>query len=257
MIDEATGRILARFAEENSTPENLNMLRLYLMRYGRPLRFRTHRSSLYRGNPRGAGTAIEDGGRSQIRRALAELDIEWSPLPSPEEDRSPGDFATRFFAVAKRELIRELGRAGARTRAEADKYMERYYLPAWRARHAAWPRLPDAHRPLAASHDLSSILSEVETRAVSDQGALVFHGATYLLPDCSLGGTQVEIEKRADGSVYWRSQAGRVALKPGLPPSREAKGRPHTKKTAPRRFNRKWMENFFNQPTAPLWRLLK
>src|SRR5262249_26310556 len=158
--------VLARFAEENSTPENLRMLGVYLTHYGRPLRFRTHRSSLYRGNPRATGGVAEDAGRSQIRRALEELDIEWSARPTPaEEGLAADDLATRFFAAAKRELIRELARAGARTRAEADKYLERYYLPAWRAKHAAWPRLPDAHRPLLATHDLSSILSEVESRA--------------------------------------------------------------------------------------------
>jgi hypothetical protein len=38
MMDDATSRLLARFVEHDSTVENMRMLRMYLERYGRPLK---------------------------------------------------------------------------------------------------------------------------------------------------------------------------------------------------------------------------
>lgn len=258
MVDEASGRALARFAAENSTPENFRLLEMYLRNFGRPLSFRTPRLSLYRGNPRNGGGSGE-AGHSQIRRALAELDIEWRGA----DPASPADSASRFFAHAKRELKRGLVQAGARTIAEANRYLERTYLPAWNSHMASPPPACNAHRPLLAPHDLNAILSEVERRAVSAQRTIQFHGATYALPDPRkaplAAGSHVDVEERRDGSVFLRFGASRFALELATPaPAQpEIKASPHPRKPHGRAFNPHWMDNFFKRPAAPLWRLLK
>ncbi|HEY7338340.1 MAG TPA: hypothetical protein VH639_25870 [Bryobacteraceae bacterium] len=259
MVDEASSHAVARFAPENSTTENLILLRAYLTRFGRPACFRTHRLSLFRGNPRPAhgAAAGDEPGQSQIRRALAELDIEWSPTgPSnsgPAED---------FFRAACSELGPHLQESGVQNLKEASSYLERVYLPLWRSRNANAALFPDAHRPLLAVHDLDSILSEVESRTISDQGAVQFHGVNYLLPEGERldASAVVEIEKRGDGAVYLRASGRLIQLKEGPPREKTPSGmkmRPRAPKVQNRGFNRNWMQNFFQTPTPPLWRLLK
>jgi len=257
MVDEATGRSLARFIEENSTPANLHVLGLYLKTFGRPLRFRTHRLSLFRGNPRGASAPSNAAaGRSQIRRALEELDIEWLP----EELRSRGGFARDFFNAAKRELARGLVQSGTRTITEANRYLDRVFLRAWHSRPEVESCPDNAHRPLLPEHNLEAILSEVEVRSVLPNGSIQFHGTTYRIPDCLSGSVQVNIEKRSNGHVYMRTGNGCVRLTecdlPGKPPP-ERKLHTAPKPRVHRRANQNWMNNFFKQSAPPLWRSMK
>jgi hypothetical protein len=264
MIDEGSGRVLARFVEENSTPENLDLLGVYVTRFGRPRRIRTHRLSLFRGNPRAdAPQSAKDpaAGRSQVRRALAELEIEWVPT----ELEATAGLACDFFKIAKRDLARALRQAGIRTLAEANRYLDRVYLPAWHDRHATRAKRGDVHRPLLREHDLDAILSEVETRTISDRGSVQFYGGIYLLPESErlsgMSGAQVQVEMRRNGAVYLRTTDGCVPLKqcdPRSPNAVPVKPKKHAPKwRATRPFNRAWMRDFFKQPEPPLWRSLK
>ncbi len=47
MIDDASSRALARFAEHDTTEENFHLLRTYLERWGRPVEFYTDKDSLF------------------------------------------------------------------------------------------------------------------------------------------------------------------------------------------------------------------
>ena len=257
MIDEPAARVLARFVSVNSTAENLKLLGIYLRQFGRPVRFCTGRLSLFRGNPSlGAeSTPGVEAGRSQIRRALAELEIEWSP-----SSWSKTGLPARFFRSAHRVLARGLHRAQIETLVEANEYLERIYLPLWRSRCARAAALRDLHRPLLAGHDLDSILSEVETRIVSPQSTVQYCGVIYASPELERlhCGASVQIERRPGGNMYVRAEGRSLALEeapPQTPPS-AVRLRP---KTRTRRgvSNRAWMQNFFKSPTPPLWRLLK
>jgi hypothetical protein len=47
MIDDATGRLFARFVRQDSTQENMKLVWSYLEKYGRPLTFYTDKASLF------------------------------------------------------------------------------------------------------------------------------------------------------------------------------------------------------------------
>ena len=47
MIDDATGRLFARFVRHDSSDENRRMLEAYLKRYGRPLAFYTDKAGMF------------------------------------------------------------------------------------------------------------------------------------------------------------------------------------------------------------------
>src|SRR5947208_14083115 len=85
MIDDATSQAYARFARHDSTEENLRVLWGYLKRWGRPVEFYTDKSSLFTVNapqPEAADEAVEEE-RTQIGRALREMEIGWCAAHSP------------------------------------------------------------------------------------------------------------------------------------------------------------------------------
>jgi hypothetical protein len=117
MIDDASSRAWARFAEHDTTEENLRLLWAYLERYGRPLHFYTDRNSLFTvnwGGKREEGEAGE-AASTQIGRALWELEIGWIAARSPEAKGR----IERFFGTAQDRLVKGLRVAGARTLEEA------------------------------------------------------------------------------------------------------------------------------------------
>src|ERR1700680_3324844 len=86
LIDDATSRIWARFAEHDSTQENLQTLGGWLRRYGRPVAHYTDRNSIFR-TTRPAQWAEQlrgDPARTQFGRALNELGIAWIAAQSPQ-----------------------------------------------------------------------------------------------------------------------------------------------------------------------------
>ena len=89
LIDDATSQLWGRFAEHDSTEENLRGLEGWLGRHGRPLAFYTDRDSLFVIN-RPARLEEELASQkplTQIGRALRELGIEWIAARSPQAKR--------------------------------------------------------------------------------------------------------------------------------------------------------------------------
>ena len=239
MTDEATGQTLARLTREDSVQENLQTLRAYVTMWGRPLRIRTDRSTLY--------------GR-QIQRALAELDIEWIPAGSP---RVWGRCAL-FFKHARQHFPNELSSARVRSFEKAVRYFDSVYLPEWNETLAE-AEGADCHRPLLAEHNLESIFSMVEMRQFFEDSTIRFHRARYrvvgLPASAELAGGEIQIESRADGRVLARWKEKHLPLmRVEKTESPIRKNPPATPKKA-RSWNRSWMNGFFDRSTAPIWKL--
>jgi transposase len=262
MIDDASSRALARFVRQDSTEQNMRILGEYLGRWGRPLAVYTDKAGLFRINrPQRVEEQLKgERPQTQIGRALQELGIEWIPAHSPQAKGR----VERFFGTAQDRLVKGLRKAGAATLEQAQRYLQRVYLPLWNRRFTVQPVNPtDAHRPLGAEHDLVSILSHVETRRVGQDYTLQFQGRRYQIARpavvAGLRGGGVQVEKRLDGAiaVRFRSRALPVSLctepptpLPSLPPA------PAPKRTAPARPHR-WMEGFDLRSSRPLWSILR
>jgi len=266
MIDDATSRLQARFVRHDSTEENLRMLKEYLQRWGRPLAFYTDKASLFRVN-RPATQDEQRAGReplTQIGRALQELGIEWIPAHSPQAKGR----VERCFGTLQDRLVKGLRLAGACTRAQANAYLEREFLPAWEGRFTVAPVNPtDAHRPLRRAHDLAAILSVVAARVVTNDYTLRYQGKIYQIARADLGGglrgAQVRVEKRLDGSVAVKFR-DRYLTVSQCPAGKKPKAVPVTVRIAstPRpapatRSRRSWMEGFSLKDSPPLWKVLK
>ena len=261
LIDDATSRALARFVRHDSTQENLRTLRAYLKRWGRPLAVYTDKAGLFRTNrpPRTEEQLEAERPKTQIGRALEELGIQWIPAHSPQAKGR----VERFFGTAQDRLVKGMRKAGANTLEEAQRYLERVYLPLWNRRFTVEAAHPtDAHRPLGPEHDLAAILSHVESRAVAPDYTLRFQGLRYQIAReavCpGLRGARVRVEKRLDGRMAVRFRGQYLAVSRCGAPVEPNRPQPRVRSpkatTQPRQH--RWMEGFDLQRNKPIWAVL-
>jgi hypothetical protein len=200
MIDDATGRILARFYPAGTVEAHMDLAGRWLRRFGRPAALYTDRHSIF--EPQDKGRALPDA-ETQFGRALRELGVELILAHSPQAKGR----VERSFGTAQDRWVKELRLAGATTLGQANAVLERL-LPAHNRRFVKAAReASDAHRPLGPGHDLAAILSLQEGRVVSNDYTIRFRNRFYqLLPPAHPGerGGRVVIELRLDGAMAIR-----------------------------------------------------
>jgi len=211
LIDDATSRIWARFAEHDSTEENLQTLGGWLRRYGRPLAHYTDRNSIFRTTrPAQWGEQLRgDPGRTQFGRALNELGIEWIAAHSPQAKRR----IERLFETLQDRLVKEMRLAEIDTIQAANRFLELRFIPDWEQRFTVAPRKPrNAHRRLGPDHRLQEILSVRVARQVAQDHTVSWEGNRWGVSRedvcVALRGAHVEIERRLDDS-HWLRFRGR------------------------------------------------
>jgi transposase-like protein len=271
MIDDATSRTVARFVDHDSTEENLRLLRRYVEVHGRPLAVYTDKASLFQTAPKAVHHREAPAQPpTQIGRALEELDIEWIAAHSPQAKGR----VERFFGTAQDRLVKGLRKVGARTRQQANDYLEQVYLPLWNRRFAREPeQAGDAHRALNRGLELDSVLSQVEVRTIAQDYTVRWAGAAYPIRRSDIGGgmrgKQVEIEQRLDQTLWmrWKKRCfplTRCAAEkkpnyraPWTPPL--AAGKPDATERQRRRQQGRirWNAVFQRMPEQPLWQVLR
>jgi hypothetical protein len=214
MLDDATSELTACFVRHDSTVENLRLLWRYLERNGRPVAFYTDKASLFQTAPKTPRKLTELPREerqplppTQIGRALRELGIAWIPAHSPQAKGR----IERSFGTAQDRLVKGLRVAGATSLEEANRYLEEEFVPWWNQHLVVEPANPtDAHRPLAAEHNLAASLSQVETRQVANDYTVQFRATLYQIARAEvrpgLRGGSVRVEARLDGSIAVRFQ---------------------------------------------------
>jgi hypothetical protein len=211
LIDDATSRIWARFAEHDSTEENLRTLGGWLRRYGRPVAHYTDRNSIFR-TTRPAPLAEQlrgDPARTQFGRALNELGITWIAAHSPQAKGR----IERLFETLQDRLVKEMRLAGIDSIEAANRFLELHFIPEWEQRFTVVPRHPrNAHRRLGPDHRLEEILSVRVARQVAQDHTVSWEGNRWGVSReevrAGLRGAHVEIERRLDGS-HWLRFRGR------------------------------------------------
>jgi biotin operon repressor len=262
MIDDATSRWFARFVASDSTLENMNLLESYVKKHGRPLAFYTDKASLFqtaekrkRDMPGVEQDAVEMP-PTQIGRALRELAIPWIPAHSPQAKGR----VERGFATAQDRLVKGMRVAGVATLEQANHYLETEFLPWVNATLAVLPAsADDAHRPLEKQHDLTAILSHVESRRVNNDYTIQLDTKIFQIARqdirTGLRGATVRVEKRRDGSVAVRF-GGRylgVSLceqRPKLPPPKPLGKARRARKPSQAS---EWCKNFDLKKSPKIW----
>jgi hypothetical protein len=262
MIDDATSRLLARFARHDSTEENMRLLWSYLDKYGRPLAFYTDKASLFRTTEKrkrdepGVNKDPVEMPPTQIGRALSELGITWIAAHSPQAKGR----VERSFGTAQDRLVKGLRVAGVTTLEQANQYLTDHYLVWWERELTVEAANPDdAHRPLEKSHNLAASLSHVEKRQVRPDYTLRWGGKLYQIQRqaivTGLRGANVRVEARLDGSLavrygdrYLPVEECAVAEK-----RKAAVAEPPAKTARSGRRGSDWNKNFQLQKAPKIW----
>ena len=261
MLDDATSRARARFAEHDTTEENFLLLESYLKRWGRPGEFYTDKDSLFRVNRpvREADDEAWPEAWTQIGRALKELGVGWIAAHSPQAKGR----IERFFGTAQDRLVKGLRQAGAQTLKEANAYLEQEYLPMWNRRFTVEAEnATDAHRALRAEQNLAAILSHVEERVVANDYTIRYHTRIYQIARAEirpgLRGATVRVEERRDQTVWvrFRDRYLEVGRCEPMPERVKPSARPVSK---PRRGTpgSPWMKDFHLRQSPPLWKIMR
>ena len=266
MIDDASSELTARFVRHDSSEENMRVLWSYLEQHGRPVAFYTDKASLFQTAPkvRRDDKQLPRDERqplppTQIGRALRELGITWIAAHSPQAKGR----VERSFGTAQDRLVKSLRVAGARTLEQANRYLEKEFLPWWNQHLTVLPANPtDAHRPLGDEHDLAAALSRVETRQVDNDYTFRCDGRKYQIAraDVRAGmrGSTLRIEAHLDGSIHVRFQDRYLAVSECQPASKPAaKPAPASKAATARRkpteAAKRSLDAVMRSPGPPLW----
>jgi hypothetical protein len=201
MIDDATGRVEARFFHEATVRTHMELLRLWLLRHGRPGALYSDRHSIF--EPQDKGRALADA-ETQFGRALRELGIDLIRARSPQAKGR----VERLFGTAQDRWVKELRLAGVTTCPEANRLLTGRLLPGHNRAFGKRPAQPeDAHRPLGPSHELAAILSVREARVVANDYTVRFRNRLYQLlppPYPGLRKGEVLVEQRLDDTMAIR-----------------------------------------------------
>jgi Homeodomain-like domain len=273
MIDDATSELTAGFVSHDSTEENLKQLRSYIEQHGRPVSVYTDKASLFQVTPHGMHhrDAPEEQ-RTQIGRALKELNIEWIAAHSPQAKGR----IERAFQTAQDRLVKGLRQVGANDLETANAYLEQIFLALWNRRFRREPQLAgDAHRALLPGTNLDSLLSIRVSRTVNPDYTVRWDGASYRVEreqiTRGMRGARVQLERRLDGSRWlrWRNRIlalERCEPRPEPMLQRRVKIRATAMRSAEEKVRarqrlldarRRLTETYAQLPNRPIWQAMK
>ena len=273
MIDDATSELTAGFVRHDSTEENLQQLRSYIEQHGRPVAVYTDKASLFQVTPHGIHHRdAPEPQRTQIGRALQELNIEWIAAHSPQAKGR----IERAFQTAQDRLVKGLRQVGAKDLETANAYLHQIFLALWNRRFRRPPQLAgDAHRGLLAGTNLDSVLSIRASRTVNSDYTVRWEGASYRVErkqiTRGMRGARVQLERRLDGSrwLHWHNRI--LALepcepRPELTVERRVKTRVSTLRSAEEKARAKQRmlaarqrlsQAYAQLPNRPIWQAIK
>jgi transposase len=181
MIDDATGKVTARFYEHESWASSSDLFQRYARRHGLPRGLYVDQHSIYRpdGEPTGADLLDNCPPETQFGRAMRELDVELILARSPQAKGR----VERMNGTLQDRLVKALRRAKISDMESANRFLDDTFLAEFNARFAV-PAVgvDDGHRPLSAATDLSRIVSVQESRVVAKDWTLRWRNRVLQLP---------------------------------------------------------------------------
>ncbi len=170
-IDDATGKITARFEEEETTIGYFRLMKEYIERHGIPGALYTDRYSVFKVNQ---GNEEND---TQFGRAMKELGVELIYARTPQAkgrvERANGTLQDRLVKELRLQNISTIEEANAFLPVFLTKYNAKFGKPAKSSFNA--------HRPLKQKENLEHILCEKNIRKVSKDLEISFEGQIYQL----------------------------------------------------------------------------
>lgn len=206
-IDDATGKVTARFEEEETTAGYFRLMKEYIETNGVPEAMYTDRYSVFKVNLGGEGKLTQFG------RAMKELDIELIYARTPQAkgrvERANGTLQDRLVKELRLKNISSIEDANAFLPAFLTKYNQKF---------GKKPRSSfNAHHPLKQKENLQHILCEQATRKLSKDLEVSFEGQIYQIETQNrrnrLQGKQITMIRTLDGQLLMRYEGTSLEYK--------------------------------------------
>ena len=207
-IDDATGRVYARFYAYEGTIPALDSFKRYVRKYGLPLSIYLDKHSTYKSWAK-LTLAEELEGKekqSQFGRALSELGVKLIFADSPQAKGR----VERLFGTLQDRLIKEMRLKGICTLDEANVFLEKY-MPIFNKRFNVVAREKgDMHRKVPREIRLERVLCIKDDRVVRNDNTVAYEGRFYQILHL-VSKKSVSIEERLDKTLWFYD--GDVRLK--------------------------------------------
>jgi len=222
MLDDATGVVLCRFEEEETSWAVLESLRAWVERYGIPRALYADWKNVYQYEPSERQKQAGEHPLTQFGRVCAELGIE---LIAANSAQAKGR-VERNHGTHQDRLIKKMRLKRIANYAEANRYLEEEYLPQHNRKfQVAAAEGADFHDACPGKRRLEEVFCFVEQRRVSNDWVVQYQGG-WLQLEASPGieaGATVEVRQWRDGRLKlyagtqrlrWREIEGRPKPRP-------------------------------------------
>jgi len=202
-VDDATGKVYARFYEYEGVIPALDSMYRYMEENGVPQSVYLDKHSTYKTTrqPSIIEQLMDEGALTEFERAMKELGVKVIHANSAP---AKGRVENRFRTFQDR-LVKELRLAGITTIEEANKFLNRY-LPKFNKRFSVSARLEvNLHRRMPPRHIVDGILCIKEERPLRKDSTIRYKKKAYLITNrISNRVNTVILEERLNGRIYIR-----------------------------------------------------
>src|SRR3954447_12233956 len=208
LVDDATGRVYARFYERETLDAAFDVFGRYARVYGLPRALYVDRAGTYRSDKGPTAEQLLAGEEpvTQFGRAMRDLGVELILANSPQAKGR----VERMNRTLQDRLVKEMRLRGVGDIASANALLDGpdgSFLAEFNEQFRVEPAGPsDAHRPWAGvTADLSEVLCEHEERAVGKDWCVQWRGRLLQIDRAhealSLPGRRLTVREKADGTV--------------------------------------------------------
>lgn len=231
-IDDATNEVFAWFYDYEGTLPGMDSFYRYSKRYGLPHSIYIDRLNAYRGHGKLSleeELAGQERKKSQFERALEALGVEVIHAQSPQAKGR----IERLFKTFQDRLVKEMRLVEAKTKEEANKFLETY-LPRYNRRFGVKARQEaNLHRQAPGDKALRQILS-IQTKPVLRNDNTIRHENKFYQVLKDWNGhrpKEVVVQERIDGKLYVVDGKSELRYRQITEPERR---QPEIKKKAPK-----------------------
>ena len=216
-IDDATGRVYARFYDYEGTIPAMDSFKKYIAKYGIPLSVYLDKHTTYKSWAR-KDEFQEAEPVSQFGRALQELGVKMLYAHSPQAKGR----IERLFNTFQDRVVKEMRLQGVNTIGGANRFLASY-LPVYNRRFSVTPKKNEnLHRTVTV--ELDTILCIKTERTLKNDHTIQYNGKLYQIDD-GIRAKRVVVEELIDGRMRIRHGGVTVAfheiVQRPIPPEKE------------------------------------
>jgi transposase-like protein len=195
-IDDATGKVFARFYEYEGTMPAMDSFKQYVKKYGIPIRAYLDKHMTYKSPKKAEFPGYDEEPLSQFERAMKELGVKVSHAHSPQAKGR----IERLFRTFQDRVVKEMRLKGIKTIEEANKFMVSY-LPLYNEKFAVKAKEKgDIHRDIPKGMNLDRMLCIKTERTLRNDFTIAHRGKLYQIQG-KIKTKKVIVEERINGTM--------------------------------------------------------